>query len=80
MEQRFHTHMGNPTVELDGNRSVVITGRCAITLYSETEMRVRCGGLTVRISGDGLELCTLDEAELSIVGLIAEVGFLTGEG
>ena len=80
MEQRFHTHMGDPTVELDGNRSVVITGRCAITLYSETEMRVRCGGLTVRVSGDGLELCTLDEAELSIVGLIAEVGFLTGEG
>lgn len=80
MEQRFHTHMGDPTVELDGNRSVVITGRCAITLYSETEMRVRCGGLTVRVSGDGLELRTLDEAELSIAGLIAEVGFLTGEG
>ena len=80
MEQRFHTHMGDPTVELDGNRSVVITGRCAITLYSETEMRVRCGGLTVRVSGDGLELRTLDEAELSIVGLSAEVGFLTGEG
>ena len=80
MEQRFHTHMGDPTVELDGNRSVVITGRCAITLYSETEMRVRCGGLTVRVSGDGLELRTLDEAELSIVGLIAEVGCLTGGG
>lgn len=72
--------MGDPTVEVDGNRSVVISGRCMITRYSESEMRVRCGRLTVRVSGDGLELCTLDEAELSIVGLIAEVGFLTGEG
>lgn len=80
MEQHFHLHTDDPTVELDGNRSVVITGRCAITLYSDTEMRVRCGRLTVRVSGDGLELCTLDETELSIVGLIAEVGFLTGEG
>ncbi len=67
-------------VELDGNRSVVITGRCAIEQYSETEMRVRCGRLTVRIGGDRLELRTLDEAELSIAGVIAEVGFLTGEG
>lgn len=80
MEKKFHTHMGDPTVELDGNRSVVITGRCVISLYSETEMRVRCGKLTVRVSGDNLELCTLDETELSIIGLITEVGFLTGEG
>ena len=57
-----------------------MTGRCAILLYSKEEMRVRCGKLIVRVTGDGLELRTLDEDELSIIGLIAEVGFLTGEG
>lgn len=71
-------HLADPVIELDGNRSIVISGRCAITLYSETEMRVQCGRLTVRVAGDGLELCTLDDTELSIVGLIAEVGFLSG--
>lgn len=80
MEPKFCTHRGDPTVEMEGNCSVVITGRCVITQYSDTEMRVRCGRLTVRVCGAELELCTLDETELSISGLIAEVGFLTEEG
>lgn len=78
MERGKLPHMNGPVIELDANRSIVIAGRCAITLYSETEMRVQCGRLTIRVSGDGLELCTLDENELSIIGLIAEVGFLSG--
>ena len=80
MEQKFPARLGGTSIELDGNRSIVITGRCAIVLYSKEEMRVRCGKLLIRVAGDGLELRTLDEDELSIVGLIAEVGFLTGEG
>lgn len=72
--------LGGTTIQLDGNRRIVMTGRCAILLYSKEEMRVRCGKLIVRVTGDGLELRTLDEDELSIIGLIAEVGFLTGEG
>ncbi|MDO5783455.1 MAG: YabP/YqfC family sporulation protein [Eubacteriales bacterium] len=78
MERGKLPHMNGPVIELDANRSIVIAGKCAITLYSETEMRVQCGRLTIRVSGDGLELCTLDENELSIIGLIAEVGFLSG--
>lgn len=78
MEHGTLPQRNGPTIELDANRSIVIDGRCAITLYSEAEMRVQCGRLTIRVSGDGLELCTLDEHELSIVGLIAEVGFLSG--
>ncbi|GEM_PF-1327098 len=80
VENSFVKHWSDPALELDGNRSVVITGRCAILLYSEEEMRVNCGKMTICISGTGLELCTLDETELSIVGCIASVSFLTGEG
>ena len=40
-------------------------------------MRIRCGRLLVQITGSELELGTLDEQELSITGLIAQVGFLT---
>lgn len=68
---------GAPCIELDGNRSIVITGRCVIALYSREEMRIRCGRLLVQITGSELELGTLDEQELSITGLIAQVGFLT---
>ncbi len=68
---------GAPCIELDGNRSIVITGRCAIVLYSEEEMRIHCGRLLIQITGSALELGTLDEQELSITGLIAQVGFLT---
>lgn len=78
MERETLSHGGEPQIELEANRSIVIAGRCAITLYSETEMRVRCGRLTIRVMGDRLELRTLDENELSIGGLIAEVGFLSG--
>ena len=56
---------------------IVITGRCVIVLYSREEMRIRCGRLLVQITGSELELGTLDEQELSITGLIAQVGFLT---
>ena len=72
--------LGGTSIQLEGNRQIVMTGHCAILLYSKEEMRVRCGKLIVRVTGDGLELRTLDEDELSIIGLIAEVGFLTGEG
>ncbi len=78
MEHGKLPHRSDPAIEMDANRSIVIAGRCAITLYSETEMRVQCGRMTIRISGDGLELCTLDENELSIAGVIADVGFLSG--
>ncbi len=80
MEQKRFSLAQDPIVELDGNKSVVISGRCVITLYSDTEMRVCCGRLTVCVYGTGLELQTLDERELSISGLIADISFVTGEG
>ena len=67
MRASFPELGGAPCIELDGNRSIVITGRCVIALYSREE----------QITGSELELGTLDEQELSITGLIAQVGFLT---
>lgn len=77
MRASFPELGGAPCIELDGNRNIVITGRCVIALYSREEMRIRCGRLLVQITGSELELGTLDEQELSITGLIAQVGFLT---
>lgn len=68
---------GWPEMELDGNRSIVISGKCVIARYSREEMRIRCGRLTVCVAGAGLELGTLDAQELSITGCIAQVSFLT---
>ena len=67
-------------IEMEGNSCVMISGNSMISLYSETEMRVQCGTLTICVSGDGLELHSLDETELAIVGWIMEIAFLTGEG
>ena len=66
-----------PMIETDGNRSVVIAGTCSIALYSSTEMRIRCGKLTVRICGTDLELQSLDDEEIAICGLIMDISFLT---
>lgn len=62
-----------PSIELEGNRKVVLTGRCMITLYSPQEMCIHCGRLCIGITGDGLELQTLDAGELSICGTIVSV-------
>lgn len=80
LERKKRAQISGPMVELEGNSSIVISGRCVILLYSETEMRVQCGKMTICVRGDSLELNTLDETELAIVGLIAEIAFLTGEG
>ena len=66
-----------PIVETDGNRSVVVAGKCNIALYSDSEMRISCGKLTVRICGTDLELQSLDDEEIAICGLIMEISFLT---
>ena len=80
MGQSMLDSMHRPMIETDGNRSVVITGKCAIVLYSKTEMRIQCGRLTVCVCGTELELQCLDESEICICGLIMEISFLTGEG
>ncbi len=64
-----------PAIELEGNRRIILTGRCVIVLYSPTEMRIHCGSLILTVSGMDLELQTLDAQELSICGWIASVGF-----
>lgn len=66
-----------PTIEIEGNQTVVLSGHCVITLYSPQEMRVQCGKLAICINGDGLELRSLDAGELAIGGTIASVGFET---
>lgn len=77
MENRFRAA---PEFAVTGNGRIVITARCEILLYSPEEMRVRCGGLTACVYGDGLELETLDGAEISIRGTIFSVEFLTEGG
>lgn len=80
MGQSMLDKINRPTIETDGNRSVVISGKCAIVMYSAEEMRIGCGGLTVQICGTELELQSLDETEISICGCITEISFLTEEG
>lgn len=78
MEHRGILPDGLPSIELEGNRRIILTGRCAIALYSPTEMRIHCGSLFLTVSGTGLELQTLDAQELSICGWIVSVGLETG--
>ncbi len=69
-----------PSIELEGNRRIILTGRCVIAVYSPTEMRIHCGNLILTVFGTGLELQTLDAQEISICGWIVSVGLETGEG
>lgn len=80
MEHRLVLPDRFPLIELEGNQRIILTGQCAIALYSPTEMRIHCGGLILTIYGTDLELQTLDAQELSICGWIVSVGLETGEG
>ena len=77
MEQESVRPMEPPSIEIEGNRKIILSGRSMIQLYSPQEMRIQCGKLCIGIQGENLELQTLDASELSICGTIVSVAFQT---
>ena len=64
---------GLPHISLTGDRELRVENHKGILSYGSDEIHVGCAALTVRITGTGLQLRAMNEAELLITGQILAV-------
>lgn len=69
--------VGAPRVEIISNQRVLIENHKGILEYGNTLMRINCGRIVVKITGQQLELKALSVSELAIQGNIVTVEYLT---
>lgn len=62
-----------PRIEIYGDRRVLIENHEGILEYGSETMRVKCGGMVVKISGEGMELRNLSLTDLAVTGRIISV-------
>ncbi len=65
-----------PRIEIQGDRQVIIENHEGILEYSNEVMRIKCGRLMVKISGEGLELGNVTLTDLTVAGRIISVELL----
>lgn len=65
-----------PRIEIWGDRRVSIENHEGILEYGQETMRIRCGKMIVKISGEDLELKNATLTELSVIGRIISVELL----
>lgn len=66
---------GGAVIELTGNRSAVIDGCDGILDYDDTQVILRTGRLTVRLTGRSLRLRRLTESSAVIEGVLQSVEY-----
>lgn len=64
---------GLPRIELMGNRELRMESHRGILAYGETEIHISGGKMAVRVKGSGLELRSMNPAELLITGDICSL-------
>lgn len=67
----------SPRVEIFSNQRVLIENHKGILEYGDTLMRINCGRVIVKITGQDLALKALSISELAIEGNILTVEYLT---
>lgn len=65
-----------PRIEIWGDRRVTIENHEGILEYGQEVMRIRCGRMVVKISGEDLELLNATLTDLSVTGRIISVELL----
>ena len=66
---------GDPTIELLGNRQMVMEGCRGIMEYDENYIKINGGRYAVSVMGEQLELKNLTDKSCTIVGRIDSSGF-----
>lgn len=69
-----------PRIEIIGDHRVIVENHRGIVGYDKNVMQIACGRLTLRIEGEGLELRTLSQQELSVSGTIHTVEYIGTQG
>ena len=67
---------GFPRITLTGNRKLHIDNHNGILEYSENLICVNCGKMMLKISGDRLDLVSINGDELLIKGFISNIEFV----
>ena len=65
---------GVPRVELTGDRELRMENHRGILAYGEEEIRISGGAYIVRVTGQGLQLRTMNTLALLITGRIDGIG------
>ena len=65
-----------PRIEIQGDRRVIIENHEGILEYGSEVMRVKSGRISVKITGDGLELANVTLSDLTVTGKIISVELL----
>lgn len=65
-----------PRIEIQGDHRVIVENHEGIVEYGSEVMRVKCGRMAVKISGDGLELANVTLSDLTVTGKIISVELL----
>lgn len=68
---------GTPRIELLSNKRLLVENHKGILEYGDTLMRINCGRLILKITGEQLELKALSINELAIKGTIFTLEYLT---
>ena len=64
---------GAPRLELIGNRQLLLVRHRGVLAYSPASVEISTGTLTVRVSGENLQLTAMTDSELRLDGILAKV-------
>jgi sporulation protein YqfC len=67
---------GLPRIEITGCRELIIENHHGILEYGDTEIDINGGKVIVKVRGSGLQLRSMNAAELSMNGTILSVEFV----
>ncbi len=65
------------TVEFCGNDNVTVTGCKGVAEYSETALILNLGDITVKFSGENLQIASFGEQQALVTGNVLSMEFVT---
>ncbi len=67
---------GVPRVTVTGCRRVFIENHRGILEYGENEIDINGGRVVIKVRGEGLRLCSMNDGELLIAGTVSGLEFV----
>ena len=77
--EKFNSDLGvaSPHIELERNVSATIEGYVSVVDYNSEFIKIDCGNIYVKISGDTLEISCITSEAIIIKGNIVAIDYLT---
>lgn len=75
VESKIKEIIGMPYIKLNGNRQILIEGKCRIFDFDSSEISLFCDKTKIMISGNNLSISVLDNGAVVIEGKILVLSF-----